>query len=249
MTDNKLMPQSPLATVIIVEANRAVARLMQSYLQAAGVHVPHPAVNAVEAMASLVSASPDAIVMDLALVDDSRALRELTAAASERRTSVLYAVATLDRPTLERVVDLQGVGCVVKPIIERQLVSTVLFATTARRRSDQPAAPPRLTPEEKLKLIAAVVSDRPYESVRGAAVQHESETPSPHDQINPLSPRERQIVELLASGARVVTVAQRLQLSPHTVRNHLKSVFRKLNLRGQHELFEYWHEHAWSRSF
>ena len=245
MTDNKLMPQSRLPTVVIVEANRAVARLMQSYLQAAGFHVPNPAHNAVDAMASLVSASPDAIVMDLALGDDSRAMRELTAAAVERRTSLIYAVATVDRPTLERVVDLQAVGCVVKPIVERQLVSTVLFATTARRRFTQPATPSRLTPEEKLKLIAAVVSDGPYENVRGATVQHEGETTNPHDQVNPLSPRERQIVELLASGARVVTVAQRLQLSPHTVRNHLKSVFRKLNLRGQHELFEYWHEHAW----
>ena len=185
MTDNKLMPQSPLATVIIVEANRAVARLMQSYLQAAGFHVPNPAHNAVEAMASLVSASPDAIVMDLALGDDSRAVRELTAAAVERRTSLIYAVATVDRPTLERVVDLQAVGCVVKPIVERQLVSTVLFATTARRRLTRPATSSRLTPEEKLKLIAAVVSDGPYENVPGAAVQHESETTNPHDQVNP----------------------------------------------------------------
>ena len=57
-----------------------------------------------------------------------------------------------------------------------------------------------------------------------------------------LSVRERQIVELLGNGARVSTIAVRLQLSPHTVRNHLKSVFRKLNVHGQHELFERWHE-------
>ena len=57
---------------------------------------------------------------------------------------------------------------------------------------------------------------------------------------NGLSTREREVVDLLANGARVVTIAQQLQLSPHTVRNHLKSVFRKLNLHGQHELFEYW---------
>ena len=79
------VPKSNAQTVIIVEANRAVARLMQSYVQAAGFHVPHPAHNAVQAMASVVSASPDAIVMDLALVDDSPAIRELTAAAVERR--------------------------------------------------------------------------------------------------------------------------------------------------------------------
>ena len=244
MTDTKLMPQSTAQTVVIVEANRTVARLMQSHVQAAGFRVPHLAHNLVEAMALVVSASPDAIVMDLALVDDSRAMRELIAVAVERRASLIYAVATADRPTLERVLDLQGVGCVVKPIVERQLVSTVFFATAARRRSHPPATSSRLTPEEKLKLIAAVVSDGPYDDVHAATVQHDGEPTRQPGHESPLSPRERQIVELLASGARVVTIARRLQLSPHTVRNHLKSIFRKLNLRGQHELFEYWHEHA-----
>ena len=238
------MPQQTAQTIVIVEANRAVARLMQSHVQAAGFHVPHFAHNAGEAMALIVSASPDAIVMDLALVDDSQAMRELIAVAVERRASLIYAVATVDRPTLERVLDLQGVGCVVKPIVERQLVSTVFFATTARRRSDPPATSSRLTPEEKLKLIAAVVSDGSYDDVHAATVQHDGKPTSQPGHVSPLSPRERQIVELLASGARVVTIARRLQLSPHTVRNHLKSIFRKLNLRGQHELFEYWHEHA-----
>ena len=240
----KPVPQSTAQTVVIVEASRAVARLMQSYVQAAGFHVPDLAHTAVEAMALVVSASPDAIVMDLAIVDDSRAMSELIAMAVERRASLLYAVATVDRPTLERVVDLQGVGCVVKPIVERQLVSAVFFATVARRRSHPSATSSRLTPEEKLKLIAAVVSDRPYDDTHAAAVQHHGEPTSQPDHASSLSPRERQIVELLASGARVVTIAQRLQLSPHTVRNHLKSIFRKLNLRGQHELFDYWHEHA-----
>ena len=218
---------------------------MQSYVQTAGFLVPHPAHNAVEAMASVVSASPHAIVMDLALVDDSPAMRALTAVAVERRAPLIYTVATVDRLTLERVVDLQAMACVVKPIVERQLVSTVLFATAARRRFALPGTSSRLTPEEKLRLIGAVVSDVPFEEVQGPTVQHESEPTIQPGHLNPLSPRERQIVELLASGARVVTIAQRLQLSPHTVRNHLKSVFRKLNLRGQHELFEYWQEHAW----
>ena len=239
------VPQSSAQTVVIVETNRVVARLMRSYLATAGFHVPGPFYNAVEATASVVSASPDVIVMDLALVDDVLAMRELTAVAIERRVPLVYSVATVDRPTLERVVALQAVGCVVKPIAERQLVSTVLFAMAARHRFAPPAISSRLTPEEKLKRIAAVVSDGPYEDVHDARVQHESEPASQPDRVNPLSPRERQIVELLASGARVVTVAQRLEISPHTVRNHLKSVFRKLNLRGQHELFEYWHERSW----
>jgi len=237
-------PRSTLQAVVIVEANRAVARLMQSYVEAAGFHVAHHAHSAGEAVSFVVSVSPDAIVMDVALADDSQAMRELTAVAAERRTPFIYTVATTDRATLERVVELEAVACLVRPIVERQLVSTLFLATATRRRSAASATSSRLTPEEKLNLIASVVNDGHAEFVHRATVQHEGEPGSRPDHVNPLSPRERQIVELLASGARVVTIAQRLQLSPHTVRNHLKSVFRKLILRGQHELFEYWQEHA-----
>ena len=95
-----------------------------------------------------------------------------------------------------------------------------------------PARPPAAgggrepqTAEQKLRAIAALLSDSP---ATGDTAE------------DGLTGREREVVDLLASGARAVTIAQQLGLSPHTVRNHLKSVFRKLNLRGQNELFEYW---------
>ncbi len=51
-----------------------------------------------------------------------------------------------------------------------------------------------------------------------------------------LSPREREITALLLDGHRVGTVAERLSLSPHTVRNHLRSIFIKLGVKSQSEL-------------
>jgi DNA-binding CsgD family transcriptional regulator len=51
-----------------------------------------------------------------------------------------------------------------------------------------------------------------------------------------LSRREREITALLLDGHRVATIAQRLSLSPHTVRNHLRSIFIKLNVTSQSEL-------------
>ena len=55
-----------------------------------------------------------------------------------------------------------------------------------------------------------------------------------------LSPRERELVQMLAEGARLSGVARRLSLSTHTVRNHLKSIFRKLDIHSQHDLVEFW---------
>lgn len=51
-----------------------------------------------------------------------------------------------------------------------------------------------------------------------------------------LSARESEVVGMLMEGHRVAGVAEILCVSPHTVRNHLKSVFRKLGVHSQAEL-------------
>ena len=53
-----------------------------------------------------------------------------------------------------------------------------------------------------------------------------------------LSVRQREILERLASGQRVATIARDLEVSPSTVRNHLSQIFRKLGVRSQAELLE-----------
>lgn len=61
-----------------------------------------------------------------------------------------------------------------------------------------------------------------------------------HDMLRgvDLSAREREIVDLLLHGYRVTSIAPRLYLSTHTIRNHLKSVFRKAGVTSQAELIE-----------
>ena len=47
-----------------------------------------------------------------------------------------------------------------------------------------------------------------------------------------LTPREAQVLELLAAGCRHVEVAERLGISPHTVSSHAKNIYRKLGVRN-----------------
>jgi hypothetical protein len=47
---------------------------------------------------------------------------------------------------------------------------------------------------------------------------------------------ESKVVELLQSGLRLSDIAKLLHISVHTVRNHLKHVFRKLGVHSQVEL-------------
>ncbi len=56
--------------------------------------------------------------------------------------------------------------------------------------------------------------------------------------IERLSPREKEILGRLMDHRRPPTIAQELHLSPHTVRNHLKSIYAKLGVGSQQELLD-----------
>ncbi|MDJ0924598.1 MAG: LuxR C-terminal-related transcriptional regulator [Acidimicrobiia bacterium] len=66
--------------------------------------------------------------------------------------------------------------------------------------------------------------------------------PAPsHPDLELLSRRERDVVTHLLQGHRVVSIAELLEVSEHTVRNHLKSIFRKLGVHSQAELVDRLH--------
>lgn len=53
-----------------------------------------------------------------------------------------------------------------------------------------------------------------------------------------LSPREHEVLVHLVAGDRVPSIAKHLHISPHTVRNHLKSMYRKLGVSTQSDLIQ-----------
>ncbi|MBH24024.1 MAG: hypothetical protein CMH57_06165 [Myxococcales bacterium] len=68
-----------------------------------------------------------------------------------------------------------------------------------------------------------------------------SHQPSPAEtleqpEFDELSSREKEVMQEFIAGNQVAEVAENLYISPHTVRNHLKSIFRKLGVRSQAEL-------------
>jgi DNA-binding NarL/FixJ family response regulator len=63
----------------------------------------------------------------------------------------------------------------------------------------------------------------------GERVQSDSE-------LNELTPREREVLQLIARGYRYKEIAARLHLSVKTVESHVSSVLRKLQLSSRAEL-------------
>jgi two-component system nitrate/nitrite response regulator NarL len=75
--------------------------------------------------------------------------------------------------------------------------------------------------------------------------QRRRDTPNKADErLGRVTPRERQIVDLLSAGASNKEIAKRLSVTERTVKAHLTAIFRKLGLSGRLQLALFALEHG-----
>ena len=77
------------------------------------------------------------------------------------------------------------------------------------------------------------------EIVRDGGAKHRA----PDGSGRALSPREQEVLRLLVAGAGTRTAAERLHVSLATVRNHVQSIFRKLEVHSRLEAVAYANRH------
>jgi non-specific serine/threonine protein kinase len=102
------------------------------------------------------------------------------------------------------------------------------------------AAGRALPPEEALAEAAAVLADvaaGPAPAVSAAGSPPASAVP------HGLTPREREVLCLLAAGRTYPQIAEALFLSPATIRTHVQHVYAKLAVASRHEAAAYVREH------
>jgi DNA-binding NarL/FixJ family response regulator len=68
-------------------------------------------------------------------------------------------------------------------------------------------------------------------------------TTSVDENLNQLTPREREVLRLIARGYAYKEVARQLSLSVKTIETHVSSVLRKLQLSNRHELTRWANDH------
>ena len=64
-----------------------------------------------------------------------------------------------------------------------------------------------------------------------------------------LTPREKEILRLLAEGYSNKEIAEKLVVSPSTIHSHRTNLMRKLNLNSRHELIQYARQRGLIRDF
>jgi len=62
-----------------------------------------------------------------------------------------------------------------------------------------------------------------------------------------LSPRERQVLALLAEGLSNVDIAKRMHISDKTVRNHASNLFDKLGVWSRAQAIVFARDHGFNR--
>jgi DNA-binding NarL/FixJ family response regulator len=85
--------------------------------------------------------------------------------------------------------------------------------------------------------ISRRVATRILEEIRG-----QTEPFGPEEE---LTAREMEVLELVASRLSNAEIAERLVISEHTVKNHMKSILSKLHLRNRHQAAAYGVARGW----
>jgi DNA-binding NarL/FixJ family response regulator len=85
--------------------------------------------------------------------------------------------------------------------------------------------------------ISRRMAARILEEIRGQ--------PEPSGPEEELTAREMEVLELVATRLSNAEIAERLVISQHTVKNHMKSILSKLHLRNRHQAAAYGVARGW----
>ncbi len=95
--------------------------------------------------------------------------------------------------------------------------------------------------EELVKAVRAIAGGRAYLSPDVATAMAIGRHASQRNGLAgaPLSPREKQILQLLVEGCTTRAIAERMHISSKTVSTHREHIMAKLNLKGIAQLTRY----------
>lgn len=72
-------------------------------------------------------------------------------------------------------------------------------------------------------------------AVAGSIIEKFEQPPVAPD-TQSLTPREKEVLNLLALGMTYTDIAEDLEISPHTVRRHIENIYSKLNINSRSEI-------------
>lgn len=122
------------------------------------------------------------------------------------------------------------------PVMVLTMYSQEAYAVEAIRAGASGYLIKTATADELLSAIHTVSSGQVlYAQAASAALRRAARARFQMPDPFALSRREHQVLQLLVAGGTIRGISRDLVLSPHTVRNHLKGIYRKLGVHGRAE--------------
>jgi DNA-binding NarL/FixJ family response regulator len=204
---------SEAISVIVVDDHPVWRDGIRADLERAGIAVVAEASDGGEAIELTLEHMPDVVLMDLHLptVPGVDAIREIIEHAPHVRVLVLSA--TGEEVDVLEAVKVGATGYLLKSGTAEEIADAVRRVA----RGEAVFSPP---------LAALVLSE-----FRRVAAQGSGEPG--------LTPRENEILRLVAKGYTYREIAERLFISQKTVQNHVQNILAKLQLRKRYELMRY----------
>ncbi len=179
------------------------------------IQVVGEASDGLEALVMARNLRPEVILMDVTMpgMDGIEATRLIKQELPEARI-VMLTVRDEDEKLFEAI-KCGAQGYLLKTIRAQQLVSMLHSVQTG-----EPAISPALASRimDEFRRLAAFSSPTPEE-----------------EKTSLLSPREREVLALIARGASDRDIAQQLTLSVYTVKAHVRSILQKLQVASRRE--------------
>ena len=204
--------------VAIIDDNRLVREALTAMLnRLTDIHVVS---TDVADSASLAKTKPDVLLLDVGLRDQD----SLRVAATLRQENPDAKIIVMDLlPVNEEIMEYVNAGVsgfVLKDASFDEFLTTIRSVAAGKK-----VLPPRMT-ESLFSQIAKEVDGqepaRVLEAVR-------------------MTPREREVIDLIGEGLSNKEIAQRLNIATHTVKSHVRNVMEKLALHTRLQIAAYSH--------
>jgi DNA-binding NarL/FixJ family response regulator len=194
--------------LLLADDHRMLREGLRRTMEEEGLEVVGEAADGEEALRLAAALRPDVVLMDVTMpvLDGVEATRQLHEHLPEIPVVILTMHA--DREVLARAIRAGAAGYLVKDCSTDEVVHTVRVAASGETA---------LSPELAASMLAEA---------------HRLESPA--EQLEPIiSKREEEVLQLVADGLSTSEVAAKLYISIKTVKNHLASIYEKLDSRDR----------------
>jgi two-component system response regulator NreC len=191
--------------VVVADDHHLVRQGIRALLEKAkDIQVVGEAADGVEALQQIRDLRPDVVVMDIVMprLNGTQALEQLRAIRPATRVVILsmYSDETIVREAIRN--GARGY------LLKRSVAEELLLAVRAAYNGEIYLSPP---------VSSMLLVDAPAEGRK-------------NDPLSVLTPREREVLKLIAEGKTNNAIAQELTISEKTVEKHRANLMQKLNL-------------------